>query len=385
VHTAAVVVQLRSVGGESWLITGGVSTVGRSAPRAVAVADTAQPLGARVSSVADLGAGTNGTATRAQAVLGGDTVTFRNAALARARTASGDVPLGTPRVSYTPGTSRGSVAIRAGEGKAAIGEVHAEPTAGRVAIRWEEGAIERGRLGKPELGPTTIENADKAARQGLAADAAKVYERGLPREMAPADKLAREAIEDIARRRPAALQAKLERLAADGKQLSPDAHEALGGALRRESAPVARQFEAALKDGKSLNEAGISVVAERGHVLLTRDIAELPRASTPPPTTNLSKGVVYIDGRLRVGHEGLLPDTGGTAARWTHQRGIKLVELKADKIGALPDRFVEKSTGLTLERAPGAMPATQPGMPVPVFVLQKCDAEHKTVTTSDDC
>jgi hypothetical protein len=369
----------------SWVISGGVTALGRAAPRAVPVANAARPLGARVSAVADLGAGTSGTAMRAQVVLEGETVTFRNATLARTRTAGGDVSLGTPRVSYAEGTGRGSVAIRAGEGEGAIGEVGAELKAGKVAMRWEEGVIERARLGKSALGPQDLASADHAAQAGRVTDAAKVYEAGLPASLSPANRLAREAIVDIARGRPAALSAKLDSLAADGKLLSSDAHAALEGALRRESAPVARRFEAAMNTGKPLNDAATKVVVERGHVSLTRDIAELPRASTPAPATDLSKGVVYVDSRLRVGQEGLLPDTGGTAARWTHQRGVKLVELRTGKIGELPDRFVETSTGLTVERAPGAVPVTRPGLPPPVFLLQKCDAGHQTATTSDDC
>lgn len=371
-------------GDGSWWISGGVSTVGRAAPEAVAAVDAAKPLGARVAPVADLGAGTSGTATRAQAALQGETVTFRDAAVARTRTVNGDVAIGTPRVTYAEGSTRGTVAIRAGEGKTAIGEVGADRAAGKVGLRWTEGPVERARLGKPEA-PTTLEAADQAARSGRAVDAAKVYEQAAPRAAPTADRLAREAVVDIAHRRPAAVQAKLRELATQGKQVSPEARDALLGALRRESAPVAGRVEAAMRTGAPLEDAGTRVIVERGHVILTRDVVQLPRASVPAPTANLSKSLVYIDEALRVGREGLLPDTGGTAARWLHQPGVKLVELRTDTIGALPDRFVETSTGMTLERVPGPMPVFPPGMPPPVFVLQKCDAQHKTATTGDDC
>lgn len=369
---------------DGWMITGGVSMVGRAAPGEVAIANTARPLGARLSAARDLGAGRIGTATRAAAELEGKTVTFRNAELARARIATGDVPIGTPRVTYAQGTSRSSIAIRAGEGRAAIGEVQAERAASKISIKWEEGPIERGRLGKPELGPRTLKNADQAAQRGHVTDAAKVYEHGLPREMSPADKLARNAIEDFAHRRPAALRAKLEQLTASSKPLSLEAREALVGSLRGESEAVAQRFESALASGKPLSAGDTAVAVERGHVILTRDIELLPRASTPAPAMDLSKSVVYVDSRMRIGQEGLLPDTGGQAARWTNVRGVKVVELKANEIGALPDRFVEKATGLTLERAPRIPAVPLPASPR-VLVIEKCDAEHKTATTSDDC
>lgn len=375
--------KFRSYGQEGRVITGGVSMAGRAAPEVVAVVDAAEPLGTRLSTEAvNLGAGTNGTATRAAAVLERETVTFRNAELAPTRTVSGEVPIGTPRVTYAQGAGRGSVAIRA-EGRAAIGELDAQPGANRVTMRWEEGPIERARLGKPELGPRTLESADQAARSGHVVDAAKVYERGLPRELSPADKLARDAIQDIAHRRPVALRAKLDRLATSGKQLSPAAHDVLYGSLRVESEAVARRFESALATGKPLSAGDTAVVVERGHISVTRDIELLPR-KPPAAATDLSKSAVYVDSRLRIGQDGLLPDTGGPVARWTQVRGVKVVELKASEIGELPDRFVEKATGLTLERAPRA-PGVPMVPPTSVLLIQKCDAEHKTATTTDDC
>lgn len=376
--------EFRSLGQQRRVLTGGVSMAGRAAPEAVSVVDAAEPLGARLSSeAADLGAGTNGTATRAVAALDRQTVTFRNAELAPTRTAAGEVPIGTPRVTYGQGAGRGSVAIRA-EGRAAIGELDAESTANRVAMRWEKGPIERARLGEPELAPRTLESADQAARSGRVVDAAKVYERGLPRELSQADKLARDAIKDIAHRRPVALRAKLDQIAATGKQLSPEARDALVGSLRGESEALAHRVEGALATGKPLSAGDTAVAVERGRVIVTRDLELLPRTSTPPPATRLSNSVVYVDSRLRIGQDGLLPDTGGTVARWTAQRGVKVVELKAGQIGELPDRFIEKATGMVVERAPGAsgLRLLPPG---PVYLIQKCDAEHKTATTSDDC
>ncbi|HEX3758098.1 MAG TPA: hypothetical protein VHW23_05310 [Kofleriaceae bacterium] len=369
-------------GKQRQVILGGVSMVGRAAPRAVSVIEADAPLGARLSAEArDLGAGTSGTATRAVAQLEGEAVTFRNAALAPTRTAAGDVSLGTPRVTYVQGASRGGVVIRAGEGAAEIGELEAQPVANRIAIRWEAGPIERARLGKPELGARTLDAADRAARSGRAVDAARVYERGLPRDLTPADRLAREAIEDIAHRRPAALRAKLGQLAAGGKPVSPAARDALLGALREDSAAVARQVEVSLETGAPLGTADTSLTVTRGRMIVTRDVALLPRTSTPAPATDLSKNVVYVDSRLRVGQDGLLPDTGGSVARWARVRNVKVVELKASEIGALPDRIVEQSTGLTLDRAPIVRLPASPR----VFVIQRCDAEHRTATTQDDC
>ena len=364
------------------VIRGGVSMAGRAAPRAVSVIEAEAPLGARLSTEAvDLGAGTSGTATRAAAQLEGEVVTFRNAALAPTRTAAGEVSIGTPRVSYAQGASRGSVVIRAGEGPTEIGELEARAGTSRVAMQWEEGAVERARLGKPELPARTLDAADRAAQGGRAVDAARVYERGLPRDLPPADRLARQAIVDIARRRPAALEAKLEQLAAGGKQLSPGARDALVGALRRDSAAVAQRVEASLETGAPLRTADTSLTVARGRLIVTRDVTLPPRTSVPTPATDLSKNIVYIDSQLRIGQDGLLPDPGGSVARWAQVRNVRVIELKASEIGALPERLVEKSTGLTLDRAPiWPLPASPR-----VFVIQKCDAEHRTATTQDDC
>jgi hypothetical protein len=87
-------------------ITGGVATVGRSTPRAVPTVNAAKPLGTRQPHVTDLGADAAGTTRRPHAVLEGRTVTFKNAAEARARDAWGDVGVGTPAVDYAPGRSR---------------------------------------------------------------------------------------------------------------------------------------------------------------------------------------------------------------------------------------------------------------------------------------
>lgn len=375
----------RRFGHDRWAISGGVSTVGRVTPNIVPSADVMRPLGARVAFNADLEAGTTGTITRAQAVLNGEAVTFEGAPLARIRDLGGEISLGSPKVNYAQGPGRGSLAIRAGEGETAIGELNTEVTKNNVAIRWSEGPIERVRLNKPQLGAETLENADNLAKQGFTTDAARVYERGLPKGISPADKLAREAITDIARRRPSAVAAKLEQLTAEGKQVSSQTREALVNSVRRESEPVARQLEASLNLEKRLSDSGVSVVAERGRIILTRDVKLLPRASKPTLRTDFSNSVVYVDESLRIAQEGLLPDTGGQVARWAQLRGVKVVELQADSIGALPDRFVETSTGLTVERAPGLLPRSWPGLPPPVFLIQKCDADHKTATTLDDC
>lgn len=375
----------QSFGQGRHFVVGGVSTVGRAAPRVVPLVDVTKPLGARTASVADLGAGTSGTAARARPVLNRRSVTFLDATLARVRGASGDISLGTPRVDYAQGPRRGALAIRAGQGQTAIGEVSTEIAKDHVAIRWSEGPIERTRLGKPEPGTETVENADKLAKQGFAVDAARVYERGLPPGTSEADTLAREAIIDIAHRRSGAVVAKLERLAAEGKQVSLEAREALVHCVRRESEPVARRFEAALKGNTPLNDPGTSVVAERGRILLMREIEHLSRVPTPMAATGHVNSVLYIDTRLRVAQDGLLPETGSQIARWGYQRGVKLVELKADAIRALPDRFVETSTGLTVQRPPGPLPMSWSGLPPRVFLIQQCDADRKTTTTSDDC
>jgi hypothetical protein len=373
-----------SLGVDENVIVGGVTTPGRAAALHVPVADVARPLGARTAAAADLGAGRAGTATRAQATLRGQTVTFENAAVARTRAATGDVALGTPRVSFARGPAPGSVVIRAGEGKLTIGELEADVTANdNVALRWGDGTVERARLGKPARNGNTLETADQLAARGDAVDAARIYERGLPADLPDPDREARDVVVDLAHRRSAAVVAKLDRLAAAGKQLSPDAREALIGSVRRESVAVAQRFEQALASGEHLRTAHFAVGTERGRVVSMREIEVLSRA--PVPVDPPAGGTLYIDTRLRMAQEGVLPDTGDQVARWTHVRGVKVSQLKADEIGALPDELIETSTHMTAIRAPSAEPASAHHAPSPVFLIQQCDATHATVRTSDDC
>jgi hypothetical protein len=114
-----------------------------------------------------------------------------------------------------------------------------------------------------------------------------------------------------------------------------------------------------------------------------REIEVLSRA--PVPVDPPAGGTLYIDTRLRMAQEGVLPDTGDQVARWTHVRGVKVSQLKADEIGALPDELIETSTHMTAIRAPSAEPASAHHAPSPVFLIQQCDATHATVRTSDDC
>jgi hypothetical protein len=380
--------RFNSFGRASNYITGGVGTLGREAPEVVPALEAAKPIGMRQPYVADLGADAAGVAARARPVLGqGSTVTFKDAGRARARDASGDIAIGKQTVDYALGARPGAVAIQAGRGTSAIGRVDAEIVGKDVAVRWTDGPVEAGRLARSGSAPKVAQTAEQLAQQGRVVEAAKIYERG----GAPSagertlDDLVHEIVVDVAHRRPAAVQAKLAKLVAEGKTLSPAAHDALIGSLRTESEAVAQHVDAAIKTGTRLDGAGGSVIVERGHVVLTRDVKVFSVASKPvEPLTDLSQGVVYRDTRLRVGQEGVLPDTGGTAARWQHVRGVRIDELEADPIGALSDRIVEKSTGVTVVRdLQKPLPSTPAG--THLYLIRQCDADHTTATTSDDC
>jgi hypothetical protein len=133
------------------------------------------------------------------------------------------------------------IEIKAGRGLDAIGTVEARVAGKDVAIRWQDGPVEIGRQAKagPVHRPATSGN--QLAKDGRIIEATASYARE-PAKLAPHEQLARDVVGDIAHRRPAAVVAKLEKLASEGKTLSPEAHEALIGALARRRAcgrPVA--------------------------------------------------------------------------------------------------------------------------------------------------
>lgn len=387
--------------GSTRVVWGGVSTVQRGAARALPPLNRAAPLGARKPFVADLGQGTAGSATRPRPVLQHRHVTFEGAG-SNIAGSSGGMPFRPPVVKFVGDREKTkALKILAGEGDGSIGSLRAERTSAGTRLGWQNGGVENQRLdlsqsaarsegsNRARNDAPTRDTADRLAKEGKVTEAARVYEQvkaGPATVESPVERLAREVVVDVARGRPLAARAKLDSLAQQGKQLSPEAQEILRPALTKESPAVARRFEQASAQSIPLSHQGESVIVHRGRLAVHRDVGQLPVRREPiDPQTDLSKHVVFVDDRLRSAREGLLPEVSGTAASWQHQRGVKLEELDASTIGAAPDRLRETSTGLVAEQQVARSPSD---MAIPyrrVFRLRKCDSDKSTQTTNDDC
>ncbi|HEX3481998.1 MAG TPA: hypothetical protein VHT91_43590 [Kofleriaceae bacterium] len=373
-------------------ISGGVSTAGLDAPRAAPAIDPVRPLGSRKPYVSETGGAAARTTTRAHPVLARTKVGFENAARAPTNTAQRRVPLGVPGVRYEAGKTPRELVIRAGQGKDSIGDLAISVERGRVRQRWASGDVERARGGEPAtIG--TIEAADAVTQRGHAVFAAQAYERLIANPTTP-DDIARLALVDAVHGRATDLAAKLGLLEAHHAGLTPGARGALGAALDQLASPaVARRVTDMIERGAPLSDASETVSAVDGRVIVTRDIEPSVVADAHlVDATDLSSSKVYIDGRVLAAHDGLLSETGGSAARWRKVRNVKMSELDASAFGAasdrpddLPDRL-QLPDGRTFDAPPPPRGGATPGVPhLHIHLVEQCDSDHRTATTSDDC
>jgi hypothetical protein len=371
-------------------ISGGVSTAARSAPRATPPINAAKPLGARKPFAADLGGGTAGNATRAHPALEGTSVTFRDVPAARTTTPAGGGKLNTPRVTYERGAAPDTLVIKSEGGGPAVGALQIGSAHGRLQMRmrWATEQLEREGAQAIDV-KVLLKKADEAARGGRLDEAARAYEQIVVKPVSAND-FARMAVVDSAGARPAKLLQDLRQLEARRASLPAPVRKVVGAAVKKwESPAVARRVDAMLERGAPLNGNREVVSVVKGKVAVTRDITmmEMPAIRRAAPT-DLSDAPVYIDGRVRTAHEGFLPDTGGSAARWRRVRDVRIEALNASKIGALPDRL-RLPDGQIFERAnPATVLPAKAGarvMTPRIYVIRQCDVEHKTKTTSDDC
>jgi hypothetical protein len=369
-------------------ISGGVSTVSRGAAKALPPLREGKPLGARKAFVADLGQGTAGSATRARPLLEGRQVVLKGGDRS-ATVSNGGMTFAVPLVSFEKEKEKEVLTVVLGRGKDAIGKLQATRTREGTKVDWTNGPVEAERVGAAASVALTVATGDRLAKQGIIIDAARVFERSMaaaPAEGPSAMDLARQLVVDLARHRPRAVLAKVEKLAQQGKALAPDAKQLMMAALNHESPAAAALVKEAIAHASPLDHAERTLRAERGHVVVYRDADPLPLLTGAiPAETDLSKHIVFLDGGLRTTREGFLPEVGGQAASWQHQRGVSLTELDASAIGAAPDRLRETATGATFERV-GDPPSSNTAAARPrMFVLRKCDAEQATSTTGDDC
>jgi hypothetical protein len=373
--------------GEMRIISGGVNTVTRAAPRATPTINAAKALGARKPFVADLGGGTAGNATRAHPVLEGTSVTFRDGPVASIPTRGSQA--GTPRVTYERGAAPDSLVIKSEGGGPTVGELKIQPTRNRpqMTMSWVTDQLEREGAQAIDV-QVVLKQGDAAARGGHLAEAARAYEPLVATSSSPVD-VARRGLVDSAAARPRALLQDLRQLEAKPASVPAPARKVLGDAVRQwESPAVSRRVDAMLERGAPLSDAHEVVSVVDGRVVVTRHVtsAEMPGIRRAAPT-KLSDAPVYIDGRVRAAHEGLLPDTGGSTARWRQVRNVRIDELNGNGIGALPDRLALPDGQVFEHAIPTPRPAqASASRPAPtIYLIRQCDGEHRTETKADDC
>lgn len=364
--------------------SGGVSAASRGSVPRVPVVNPARPLGARKPAGGNLLGDTTGTASRVTPRRSGKLVEFDHASGVPTRDMSGDIALGTPKVAFTAGARPGGLEIHAGEPKHPIGVVAAEREDGNVKMSWRDGAVEQAR--HDITAPKNVAEADKAARSGDPLGAASVYEAARPASATTVLDRARKIVVDAAHRRPAVVLNELNRLSASGQPLSPAAQDMLVKAVRTVGTPRAADHVArAIENGLPLSNEQGRLVVERGTVVVTRDVAELPATATAiPPATDLGERGIFLDSHLRIGQEGTTPDLGGQAARWQHRPDVSMSELRDEPAGHPADEVIETSTGTRFDYIPPRRHSSTGAIPHPI-VIRQCDDNHKTPQTSDDC
>jgi hypothetical protein len=364
-------------------ISGGVDSVPTTALAKVPISNLSLPLGARKPYVDNL-VGDN-TAARAHPTVSGEDVVFVDPASVSTRTTSGDIALGAPRVAYRAGSAPRAIEIHVGDRQRPIGVLSAEVNGTLVTLRWTDGVVELERYHAPAV-PNNLAAADRLAADGDIVTAAMSYQANVAGPPTTANELARDIVVKAAQRRPTAVLNAVQALASQGQQLLPDPRKALFNAVSEVgSSRVAEHLKTALDHGLPLANKHGAISVECGHLLVTRDIERLPvtKMSTAHPT-DLSTSEVYLDTRLRVGQDGLVPDTGGPVARWQQRRNVRVEEMKGNAIGVLPDRIVAGTTTKTTYDHVAPSTARTAAASHVIF-LRQCDGDHKTATTGDDC
>lgn len=371
-------------GGQWWSISGGVGAATRDSLPRVSRVDTARPLGARKPPAPNLVGDTAGTAVRVAPRLEGKQVVFDHVEGIPMRDARGNVSLGSPRVTFTSGARPGALGIDVGTPGRQIGVATAQRNGSSIKMGWQDGPVEAARHGAPRAA-RDIADADGLASSGNVQSAAPLYEavsaRGPPQT---ALERARNAVIDAAYRRPGPVLRMVDELATSGEALSPGARQLLVGATRPVATPgAAGHIELALEHGLPLNNRFGGVDVERGKIIATRDIDTIPTTTARvPEATDLSTRHVYIDRGLRVGQEGLIPDTGGPAARWQRRVDVRMEELRQHPMGPLPDRLIETSTGSKFDYIPPTHATPQSKQLPPILIRyhrhrdDRCDGRN---------
>ncbi len=204
--------------------------------------------------------------------------------------------------------------------------------------------------------------ADLAARDGRLEDAARIFERRLPKQPTTDGDKVRAALRDVGLHRASTARDELQALLDDSAKLSPESSTLLIHSFRGHGeVDIATLFEHK-QHGEPL-PAGVSIVARRGEVGLRYKARRL--ATTEVDTAGAMHDAMpftaYFESAM-VSEGGFEPDFSGPIAHWLNEPRASVHEWKANPndldsaaiIEFKPKVIVDESTGREYSRARNA-------------------------------
>jgi hypothetical protein len=319
-------------GSSSGIIFGGVGSVSRAASRYLPTLQPSKALGARKLAPLDPIFSGSAASVRRLPIVEQSRVAFSNASsdllLSNGRA---PIALNAPRVEYFTGDAPRRLLIRARTASGELGSLSASGTGGRMTLAWEEAGAKAAstRIDRTTVGLQKLKDELRAATSG---------ER-----------------------------------------------EALARAVGQDSPHLAEL----IRTRQPLPD----LVVDNGRLATQRDLGSeaLANAKTVTPS-DFAGTPVYIDSRINVAREGVLPGLGGHASRWRRVKDVRIQEVRASEIGELSDRF-RLPSGETLIHSAAqkeGIPFVQHPSPT-VLLIRQCQRGEgkqnaaKTSSTGDDC
>lgn len=191
-----------------------------------------------------------------------------------------------------------------------------------------------------------VSDGDRAASGGDIERAADAYEQALA--LAPsissnsADSLARTAIVDLVRNRTDGVADVVEAVVATQRQLSPEVRQGLLLALKPHLSPAASKHITRVLDVAHEGTDGLTLAWYENRLVTLRSVRVEQKADLEhwPPDPSLYS--VFIDDRLRVGHEGLIPHLLEDASAWRKHPEVRIESLGSlGELAELPERLHE--------------------------------------------
>lgn len=240
----------------------------------------------------------------------------------------------------------------------------------QVTLSWTEHLVEL-KGNKMFAVPKTLATADKLAAEGDLASTTSQKE------------FASQYVAGAKRRYPVPVEKTVRQLGGKDVQRLPETRAPLNAVSDAGSPRAVKHVKTALSQKPPPADKQSTNSVKHARLIVRRDIEQQPptKLSTTTPT-KLSDHDVGLDTPLCVGREGLTADTGCLLVSWRQTPDVSIKAMKENPIGPLPNRIV---TGTTRKTTEPVAPNAWKMAPAHALLFPKCDSDHKTVTTHDDC